>query len=97
MVWQSVRESKDCWWAGLGVQALVIYGFTASMQPDANFGRILAAYGGVIVAGPLAWRPPEMFGHVAGPSAGVLIRVSNYGNRQGRGTNSAQGGGAHHR
>lgn len=24
-------------------------------QPDANFGRILAAYGGVFVAGSLAW------------------------------------------
>ncbi len=24
-------------------------------QPDANFGRILAAFGGVFVAGSLAW------------------------------------------
>ncbi len=27
----------------------------ATLQPDANFGRILAAYGGVLVAGSLAW------------------------------------------
>ena len=26
-----------------------------TLQPDANFGRILAAYGGVFVAGSLAW------------------------------------------
>src|SRR5688572_22322739 len=32
-----------------------LYGFVATLQPDANFGRILAAYGGVFVAGSLAW------------------------------------------
>ena len=35
--------------------ALGVYGFVATLQPDANFGRILAAYGGVFVAGSLAW------------------------------------------
>ena len=32
-----------------------IYGFVATLQPDANFGRILAAYGGVFVVGSLVW------------------------------------------
>jgi small multidrug resistance family-3 protein len=27
----------------------------ATLQPDANFVRILAAYGGIFVAGSLAW------------------------------------------
>lgn len=40
---------------GLGVVALGLYGFVATLQPDAHFGRILAAYGGVFVAGSLAW------------------------------------------
>ena len=53
LVWQSVREGKDWWWAGLGVIALGIYGFAATLQPAAHFGRILAAYGGVFVAGSL--------------------------------------------
>lgn len=35
--------------------ALGLYGFVATLQPDAEFGRILAAYGGVFVAGSLAW------------------------------------------
>jgi len=39
----------------LGIVALAIYGFVATLQPDAHFGRILAAYGGVFVAGSLAW------------------------------------------
>ena len=40
---------------GAGIIALGVYGFVATLQPDANFGRILAAYGGVFVAGSLAW------------------------------------------
>ncbi|WP_430296929.1 YnfA family protein [Sinomonas sp. B1-1] len=55
LVWQSVRDGKPWWWAGLGVIALGMYGFIATFQPDANFGRVLAAYGGVFVAGSLAW------------------------------------------
>ena len=49
LVWQSVREGQPWWWAGLGVMALGAYGFVATLQPDAHFGRILAAYGGVFV------------------------------------------------
>jgi small multidrug resistance family-3 protein len=30
-------------------------GFVATLQSDPNFGRILAAYGGVFVAGSLLW------------------------------------------
>jgi len=55
LVWQAVRESRPWWWAGLGVMALAAYGFIATLQPDANFGRVLAAYGGVFIAGSLLW------------------------------------------
>lgn len=55
LVWQYVREQRGWPWAGLGVLALGAYGFVATLQPDAHFGRILAAYGGVFVAGSLAW------------------------------------------
>lgn len=55
LVWQGVREHRGLAWVGLGVAALGVYGFVATLQPDANFGRILAAYGGVFVAGSLAW------------------------------------------
>ncbi|MFJ9392343.1 YnfA family protein [Nocardioides sp. NPDC101246] len=55
LVWQGVREQRGLVWIGAGVIALGIYGFVATLQPDANFGRILAAYGGVFVAGSLAW------------------------------------------
>ncbi|MGY1823597.1 YnfA family protein [Geodermatophilus sp. SYSU D00079] len=55
LVWQGVRESRGWLWIGAGVVALGLYGFVATLQPDAQFGRILAAYGGVFVAGSLAW------------------------------------------
>jgi small multidrug resistance family-3 protein len=55
LVWQGLRESKGLVWIGGGVLALGIYGFVAALQPDLHFGRILAAYGGVFVAGSLAW------------------------------------------
>lgn len=55
LVWQGVREQRGLLWIGAGVIALGLYGFVATLQPDPNFGRILAAYGGVFVAGSLAW------------------------------------------
>lgn len=53
LVWQGVREQRGLAWIGAGVIALGLYGFVATLQPDAHFGRILAAYGGVFVAGSL--------------------------------------------
>ena len=55
LVWQGLREHKGWVWLGAGVIALGLYGVVATLQPDANFGRILAAYGGVFVAGSLLW------------------------------------------
>ncbi|GJF33322.1 UPF0060 membrane protein [Kitasatospora sp. NE20-6] len=55
LVWQGTREHRGWAWIGAGVVALGAYGFVATLQDDADFGRILAAYGGVFVAGSLAW------------------------------------------
>ncbi|MDH6280317.1 YnfA family protein [Rhodococcus hoagii] len=55
LVWQGVREQRGWLWVGAGMIALGVYGLVATLQPDANFGRILAAYGGVFVAGSLLW------------------------------------------
>ncbi|SHK44213.1 small multidrug resistance family-3 protein [Pseudonocardia thermophila] len=55
LVWQGVREHRGLLWIGAGIVALGLYGFAATLQPDPNFGRILAAYGGVFVAGSLLW------------------------------------------
>lgn len=55
LVWQGVRESRGLLWTLGGVLALGAYGFVATLQPSAEFGRVLAAYGGVFVAGSLLW------------------------------------------
>jgi small multidrug resistance family-3 protein len=55
LVWQGVREQRGLLWIGAGVLALGAYGFVATLQSDPHFGRILAAYGGIFVAGSLAW------------------------------------------
>lgn len=55
MVWQGVREHRGLAWIGAGIASLAAYGFVATLQDDPNFGRILAAYGGIFVAGSLAW------------------------------------------
>ena len=55
LVWQGVREHRGTAFVIAGAVALVLYGFVATLQSDAHFGRVLAAYGGVFVAGSLLW------------------------------------------
>ena len=61
LVWQGVREQRGAAWIGAGIVALGAYGFVATLQPDAHFGRILAAYGGVFVAETLIDGRPVLF------------------------------------
>lgn len=46
LVWQAVRCRKPWWWALLGSIILAGYGFVATLQPVADFGRAYAVYGG---------------------------------------------------
>ncbi|GAA2980754.1 MULTISPECIES: YnfA family protein [Streptomyces] len=55
LVWQGIREHRGWIWIGAGVIALGLYGAVATFQSDDDFGRILAAYGGIFVAGSIAW------------------------------------------
>ncbi|MDT3396213.1 YnfA family protein [Streptomyces sp. B1866] len=55
LVWQGIREHKGWIWIGAGVVALGLYGAVATFQTDDDFGRILAAYGGIFVAGAIVW------------------------------------------
>jgi small multidrug resistance family-3 protein len=55
LIWQGWREHRGLPWIAGGIVALGAYGFVATFQPDPHFGRILAAYGGIFVAGSLTW------------------------------------------
>ncbi|HMT04096.1 MAG TPA: YnfA family protein [Solirubrobacterales bacterium] len=59
----------------------------ASFQPDATFGRVLAAYGGVFVVGSLAWGmvfddfKPDRFDLTGAAICLVGVAVIMYGPR----------------
>jgi len=55
LMWQAVKEGRGALYALAGAAALTGYGAVAALQPDANFGRVLAAYGGVFIVGSLLW------------------------------------------
>lgn len=55
LIWQGWREHRGGLWIAAGMIALGAYGSVATFQPDPNFSRVLAGYGGVFVAGSLAW------------------------------------------
>jgi small multidrug resistance family-3 protein len=47
LMWQAVKEGRGLWFA--------LAGAVAALQPEAHFGRVLAAYGGVFIVGSLIW------------------------------------------
>lgn len=55
LMWQAIKEGRGILFVLAGAAALVGYGAVAALQPDANFGRVLAAYGGVFIVGSLLW------------------------------------------
>ena len=55
LVWQGLKEHRGAAFVAGGVVSLAIYGVIATLQPDGNFGRILAAYGGIFIVGSLLW------------------------------------------
>jgi small multidrug resistance family-3 protein len=55
LVWIGLKEDKGALLVVLGVLALGLYGVVASFQPSNEFGRVLAAYGGVFIIGSLIW------------------------------------------
>lgn len=55
LVWVAIKEHKGPVFVALGAIALTGYGIVAAFQPSHEFGRVLAAYGGVFIVGSLLW------------------------------------------
>jgi small multidrug resistance family-3 protein len=55
LVWVGIKEHKGVAFVALGAVALTGYGVVAAFQPSHEFGRVLAAYGGVFIVGSLLW------------------------------------------
>lgn len=55
LVWLWLRSGRP-WWVGLvGAAVMVLYAVIPTLQPEANFGRVYAAYGGVFVVLSVLW------------------------------------------
>lgn len=55
LVWIGLRDDKGPLLVVLGILVLGLYGIVATFQPSNEFGRVLAAYGGVFIVGSIAW------------------------------------------
>ena len=55
LVWLGLRDGRGWPWIAVGVLVLGLYGTVATLQPEANFGRIFAAYGGIFIVGSILW------------------------------------------
>lgn len=55
LIWIAIRDGRGLLVGVLGGLSLVLYGVVAAYQPDNEFGRVLAAYGGVFIVGSMAW------------------------------------------
>ncbi len=55
LVWVGLRDDRGVLFVALGIIALGLYGVVATFQPSGEFGRVLAAYGGVFIVGSLLW------------------------------------------
>jgi small multidrug resistance family-3 protein len=55
LVWVGIKDHKGVAFVALGAMALTAYGVVAAFQPSHEFGRVLAAYGGVFIIGSLLW------------------------------------------
>ena len=49
LVWIWLREGRSHWIGLIGGLVLMLYGVIPTLQPEHNFGRIYAAYGGIFV------------------------------------------------
>lgn len=55
LVWQWLRNGYGWPWGLLGGLILFLYGVIPTMQPEASFGRVYAAYGGIFIILSLLW------------------------------------------
>lgn len=55
LVWQWLREGKAIWIGIVGCAILFLYGVIPTLQTEAAFGRVYAAYGGIFIILAILW------------------------------------------
>jgi len=87
LVWQWLRNGYDWPWGLLGALILVLYGVIPTLQPEASFGRVYAAYGGIFIILSLLWGRvvdgwrPDRFDMIGALIALIGVAVILWGRR----------------
>jgi small multidrug resistance family-3 protein len=55
LVWQWLREGRGIWLGIAGGAILFLYGAIPTLQSEAAFGRVYAAYGGIFILLSILW------------------------------------------
>jgi small multidrug resistance family-3 protein len=83
MIWLFIREGRPLSYALMGAAVLILYGILPTFQP-ANFGRVYAAYGGVLIVLSIIWGwqidriAPDRFDLIGGLIALIGIIIIMY-------------------
>lgn len=54
LIWLWLREGREIWYGAIGACILILYGIIPTLQP-ASFGRVYAAYGGILIVLSILW------------------------------------------
>ena len=87
LIWQWLREGKSVWIGVAGAAVLIVYGVLPTLQQEAAFGRVYAAYGGVFIVLSLLWGwrvdgwQPDRFALIGAGIAIVGVAVLMWGRR----------------
>ena len=87
LIWQWLREGKSAWIGVAGAVILIVYGVLPTLQQEAAFGRVYAAYGGVFILLSLLWGwrvdgwQPDRFDLIGAGIAIVGVAVLLWGRR----------------
>ena len=79
LIWLWLREGKSIYFALMGAIILILYGVIPTFQPEGNFGRIYAAYGGIFIVMSLLWGwgidhiTPDRFDIIGGLIAMIVM------------------------
>ena len=55
LIWQWLKTGKSFTYAIFGAVILFLYGVIPTFQPENNFGRVYAAYGGIFIVLSIIW------------------------------------------
>lgn len=55
LIWLWLKEGKPIVYSLAGAIILTIYGIIPTLQPQGNFGKIYAAYGGIFIVLSILW------------------------------------------